>query len=81
MAVAHVAMPIAAWQFFDYWIPEGLDIAHGDIVRARLGARAHVGVVTAVEAATDFRDRLQPVEALTGICAAAARKSWRSPNS
>jgi primosomal protein N' (replication factor Y) len=67
MAIARVAMPIAAWQFFDYWIPEGLDVARGDVVRARLGARGHAGVVIDVETTTNFRDRLQPIEALTGI--------------
>jgi primosomal protein N' (replication factor Y) len=67
MAIAHVAMPIAAWQFFDYWIPDGIDIARGDIVRVRLGARRCVGVVTAVESASEFADRLQPIDALTEI--------------
>ncbi|MGE5093572.1 MAG: hypothetical protein ACM3SO_00440, partial [Betaproteobacteria bacterium] len=60
MAIARIALPIAAWQYFDYWIPEGLDVAPGDVVRARLGPRASVGVVVDVEAITEFRDRLQP---------------------
>ena len=67
MAIAHIAMPIAAWQHFDYWIPEGLFVARGDIVRARLARRKCVGVVTGVDAASDFADRLQPIDALCGI--------------
>jgi primosomal protein N' (replication factor Y) len=67
VAIARIALPIAAWQYFDYWIPEGLDVAPGDVVRARLGPRASVGVVVDVEAITEFRDRLQPIEAMTGI--------------
>jgi primosomal protein N' (replication factor Y) (superfamily II helicase) len=67
MAIAHVAMPIAAWQFFDYWVPDGLEIRRGDIVRARLGGRKHVGVVAGVEPTSDFADRLQPIDAVTEI--------------
>jgi primosomal protein N' (replication factor Y) len=67
MAIAHVAMPIAAWQLFDYWIPGGLDLARGDIVRVRLGTRKCIGVVAGIEAKSDFVERLQPVDALTGI--------------
>jgi len=67
MAIAHVAMPIAAWQLFDYWAPDGLDVARGDVVRARLGGRKHVGVVTVVEATSEFVDRLQPIDALTDV--------------
>jgi len=67
MAVAHVAMPVGAWQTFDYWIPEGLDVARGDFVRAPLGGRKCVGVVTGIEAASDFTQRLLPIDALSGI--------------
>ena len=67
MAIAHLAMPIAAWQYFDYWIPDGLDVARGDAVRARLGNRRSVGIVVAVDAASDFADRVQPIDALAGI--------------
>jgi len=67
MAIAHVAMPIAAWQYFDYWIPDGLDVVRGDAVRARLGHRRSVGVVVSVDASSDFADRVQPIDALAGI--------------
>src|SRR5579864_4751832 len=67
MAIAHVAMPIAAWQLFDYWVPDGLEIRRGDVVRARLGGRKHVGVVVGIELRSDFADRLQPIDAVTEI--------------
>ena len=67
MAIAHVAMPIAAWQLFDYWIPDGLDVGRGDAVRARLGRRKSIGVVVGVDATSDVSERVQPVDALAGI--------------
>jgi primosomal protein N' (replication factor Y) (superfamily II helicase) len=67
MAIAHVAMPIAAWQLFDYWVPDGLDVARGDVVRARLGARRNVGVVTGVADRTAFTERLQAIDALEDV--------------
>jgi len=39
MAIARVAVPVAANTLFDYWIPEGLPVAAGDIVV--LHATAH----------------------------------------
>ncbi len=67
MAIARVAMPIAAWQLFDYWIPAGLAIARGDIVRAQIGARRRVGVVTATDPRSEFADRVQPIEAVADV--------------
>jgi len=64
MAIARVAMPIAAWQFFDYWIPEGLDLARGDVVKARLGGRKYQGVVNRIDATSDFGAQLQPIDAI-----------------
>src|SRR5438876_1193502 len=63
MAIARVAMPIAAWQLFDYWAPDGLALARGDTVRARLAGRAYIGVVAGVDPTSEFADRLQPIEA------------------
>jgi primosomal protein N' (replication factor Y) (superfamily II helicase) len=65
MAIAHIALPIAAWQLFDYWVPDGLEIRRGDVVRARLGGRKQIGVVAGIEPTSDFADRLQPIDALT----------------
>ena len=67
MAIARVAMPIAAWQLFDYWIPDGLAIARGDVVRAHLGARRRIGVVIAIDPRSEFADRVQPIEAVADV--------------
>jgi len=67
MAIARVALPVAAWQLFDYWIPDGLQTAAGDIVRVRLGGRAQSGVVTAIEPTSDFLDRVQPIESVADV--------------
>jgi len=64
MAIARVALPVGAWQLFDYWIPDGLSAQRGDVVRVRLGARTHRGVVIAVDSASDFLERLHPVESV-----------------
>jgi primosomal protein N' len=67
MAIARVALPVAAWQMFDYWIPEGLQTAAGDVVRVRLGGRAQTGVVTAIEPTSEFLDRVQPIESIADV--------------
>lgn len=66
MAIARVALPVPAWQLFDYWIPDGLVAQRGDVVRVRLGPRTHRGIVQSVENSSDFLEQLQPVES---ICA------------
>jgi primosomal protein N' (replication factor Y) len=65
MSIARVALPVAAWQLFDYWIPDGLAVHDGDVVQARLGRRSLTGVVVTVDASTAFLDRLQPIDAVT----------------
>src|SRR5512132_88693 len=65
MSIARVALPVAAWQLFDYWIPDGLAVHDGDVVHARLGRRSLTGVVVTVDASTAFLDRLQPIDAVT----------------
>ena len=52
MPIARVALPVAAATTFDYWMPEGLAVARGSIVRVRLGTRTLVGVVA------DDRERI-----------------------
>ena len=62
MTVARVALPIAAAHEFDYWIPAGLDVRAGSIVRAQLARRVYTGVVVAVDdTATIAHERLQPI--------------------
>ncbi|MFO1395849.1 MAG: primosomal protein N' [Burkholderiales bacterium] len=53
MPIARVALPVAAGQVFDYWIPQGLVVDKGSVVRAQLGARTLAGVVVDVAAETD----------------------------
>jgi len=66
MAIARVALPVGVSQEFDYWIPDGLSVGVGDIVRVRLGARRRAGVVTSIEPASDVLDRVQPIESIAG---------------
>ncbi len=62
MAIAHVALPVAAHATFDYWVPAGLDVAPGAVVRAHLARRELVGVVVGVGDTTSVaQDRLQPL--------------------
>jgi primosomal protein N' (replication factor Y) (superfamily II helicase) len=67
MAFARVAMPVGAWQLFDYWVPGGLDVGRGDVVRARLGNRLLVGVVVRTDDASDVDASLQPIESMAGV--------------
>ena len=62
MPVARVALPVAAAATFDYWVPEGLAVARGSIVRVTLGTRRLTGVVAdvALESAV-AREKLQPI--------------------
>jgi primosomal protein N' (replication factor Y) len=60
-------MPVAAWQLFDYWVPGGLNVSRGDVVRARLGNRRCVGVVVHADVAGDTAHAPQPIEALADV--------------
>jgi primosomal protein N' (replication factor Y) len=62
MPIVRVALPVAALTEFDYWVPEGLAVARGALVRVKLGARRLVGVVTAIAGDSDIaREKLQPI--------------------
>jgi primosomal protein N' (replication factor Y) len=67
MAIARVALPVAAWHLFDYWIPDGLQVACGDIVRVRLAGRPQSGVVTGIETTSEFLDRVQPIDSIADV--------------
>ena len=67
MAIARVALPVAAWHLFDYWIPDGLQVACGDIVRVRLAGRPQSGVVTGIETTSAFLDRVQPIDSIADV--------------
>jgi len=62
MTIARVALPVAAHTAFDYWVPAGLEVGCGQMVRVHLGRRALAGVVVAIGEATEVAgDKLQPV--------------------
>src|SRR5512139_2246169 len=62
MPIARVALPVAAATTFDYWVPEGLEVSPGRIVRVTLGTRRVIGVVVAVGHDTTIApEKLHPV--------------------
>ena len=62
MSVATVALPVAADSTFDYWVPAGLAVGVGAIVRVRLARRSLMGVVVAAgDTAAVDSDKLQPI--------------------
>ncbi len=62
MAVARVALPVGAFATFDYWIPDGLVVVRGTLVRVRLARRALAGVVVDVVPTSGIaREKLQPI--------------------
>ena len=62
MTIARIALPVAVHSLFDYWVPAGLEVGCGQIVRVQLGRRALAGVVVAIGASTEVAsDKLQPV--------------------
>ena len=67
MAIARVALPVAAATLFDYWLPEGLAVERGALVRVRLAKRTLVGVVAEIAPTSEVaRERLQPVVEVIG---------------
>ncbi len=67
MTIACVALPVAVHSLFDYWVPAGLELERGQVVRVHLGRRALAGVVVAVGDSTDIAgDKLQPVDEVVG---------------
>ncbi len=63
MAIVQVALPVAANQHFDYWLPAGLAVQTGSVVITRLGRRRLVGVVTSLISSSEVApERLQPIE-------------------
>ena len=68
MPIARVALPVAAATTFDYWLPDGLEVGRGSLVRVTLGTRSLVGVVVAVVATSPVpREKLQPVRAVVAL--------------
>jgi primosomal protein N' (replication factor Y) (superfamily II helicase) len=69
VAIVRLALPVAAHQLFDYWLPDGLAVQPGSVLRARLGGRRLPAVaVEVVEASQVPPERLVPVdEIVAGI--------------
>lgn len=62
MPIARVALPVAAAAAFDYWVPDGLALEPGSMVRVPLGPRRLTGVVTELVATSDVpQDKLVPI--------------------
>ena len=63
MAIARVALPVAADQLFDYWVPSGLAIEPGSVVRVRFGGRRLIGVaVDCAERSNVSPERIAPID-------------------
>ncbi|HEX5864147.1 MAG TPA: hypothetical protein VF014_07820, partial [Casimicrobiaceae bacterium] len=63
MAIVRVALPVAIDQLFDYWLPSGLEIQTGSVLRVRLGRRRLLGIaVERVEATEIAPERIAPID-------------------
>jgi primosomal protein N' (replication factor Y) len=63
MAIVRVALPVATNQLFDYWLPAGLAIEPGSVLRVRLARRRLLGIALELVDATDIApERLAPVD-------------------
>jgi primosomal protein N' (replication factor Y) len=62
MTIARVALPVAASAPFDYWVPAGLSLARGSVVRVNLARRSLPGVVVDVSETSELNgEKLRPV--------------------
>jgi primosomal protein N' (replication factor Y) len=65
VAIVRVALPVAAHQLFDYWLPAGLAPDPGSVLVVRLGRRLLHGVaVEVVESSEVAPERLMPIDEL-----------------
>ncbi|MEO8738573.1 MAG: primosomal protein N' [Casimicrobiaceae bacterium] len=63
MAIVRVALPVAAHQLFDYWLPDGLALQPGAVVFAHLGRRRLPGVaVELIETSEVLPERLAAID-------------------
>ena len=54
MAIARVALPVAVDRLFDYWLPEGIGVGPGSVVRVVLGRRQLLGVAVEIVRSTEL---------------------------
>lgn len=68
MTIARVAVPVPVDRCFDYWVPEGIPLVPGALVRVRFGTKRCVGVVvdTPAVASVDRAD-LVPIDGLVDL--------------
>jgi primosomal protein N' (replication factor Y) len=65
VAIIRVALPVATDQLFDYWLPSGLEIANGSVVRVRLAKRRLLGIAVDHVDTTDLApERVAPIDEL-----------------
>jgi primosomal protein N' len=63
VAIVRVALPVATDQLFDYWLPAGLAIETGSVLRVRLAKRRMLGIaLEQVDATPVALERLAPVD-------------------
>ena len=63
MAIIRVALPVAINELFDYWLPAGLAIEPGSVLRVQLARRRMLGVALELVDATRIApERLAPVD-------------------
>src|SRR5215470_13764064 len=63
MAIARVAAPVNVDRLFDYWLPAGLPVQAGSVVRIMLGRRRMHGVAVELVDRTDLSpERILPIQ-------------------
>src|SRR5438874_6731336 len=63
MAIVRVALPVGVDRLFDYWLPDGLEVLSGSILRVRLGRRRLIGVAVEISLTSELMpERLAPIE-------------------
>src|SRR5271165_2230244 len=68
MAIVRVALPVATDQLFDYWLPAGLAVEIGSVLRVTLARRRMLGVAMDLVDATDIApERLSPVDEIVTV--------------
>ena len=67
MAIVRVALPVATDQLFDYWLPAGLAVESGSVLRVTLARRRLLGIaMELVDAPAVAPERLAPVDEILG---------------
>jgi len=67
MPIARVAAPVTSDLLFDYWVPDGLAVQAGSVLRVMLGRRRVHGVAVEVVNRTDLSpERLSPILEVVG---------------